>query len=101
MRKVSQLGRATNVNKQTNVLYLALSLPPLSLSACYIDIDNDDDDENEEVDESKRVYSRWNELPNLVLEEIFTYLTPRERYYASLVGDDSSLSLYLSNCNRY
>lgn len=86
-----------NKCQQTNEcsLYLSISLAlylPLSLSACYIDIDNDDDDENEELDESKRVYSRWNELPNLVLEEIFTYLTPRERYYASLVSDHPFLS---------
>lgn len=76
-----------------NVLSFSLALSlPLSLSACYIDIDNDDDDEDEDLDESKRVYSRWNELPNLVLEEIFTYLTPRERYYASLVSDHPFLS---------
>lgn len=31
-------------------------------------------------------YSTWNELPDLLLEEIFKYLTIRERYYASLVS---------------
>lgn len=30
-------------------------------------------------------YSSWNYLPDLILEEIFSYLTIRERYYASLV----------------
>lgn len=72
-----------------------LSLSPF-FSACYIDIDDDDDDANEQLDESQRVYSRWCELPNVVLEEIFTYLTPRERYYASLVSDALLLSISLS-----
>lgn len=47
--------------------------------AVYIDIEEeiDDDDDKE--------YSQWNELPDLVLEEIFTYLSIREKYYASLV----------------
>lgn len=57
-----------------------------SLPACYIDIDEDDDDANEKLDESQRVYSRWSELPNIVLEDIFAYLSPKERYYASLVS---------------
>lgn len=83
--------------QQTTESFLPLS-PPLSpsFSACYIDIDDDDDDANEKLDESQRVYSRWCELPNVVLEEIFTYLTPRERYYASLVSDALLLSISLS-----
>lgn len=40
--------------------------------------------EEEEEDENK-IYSKWNELPDLLLEEIFSYLTIREKYYASLV----------------
>lgn len=83
--------------QQTTESFLSLSLSPFcSLSACYIDIDDDDDDANEQLDESQRVYSRWCELPNVVLEEIFTYLTPRERYYASLVSDPLLLSIPLS-----
>lgn len=96
MRKVSQVSRARNVNKQMRVPSPCLSF---SLSACYIDIDDEDDDADEQLDESQRVYSRWCELPNVVLEEIFTYLTPRERYYASLVSDQpSSLARSLSLC---
>lgn len=48
--------------------------------ALYIDIE-------EEPEELRRnmVYSCWNNLPDILLEEIFSYLTIRERYYASLV----------------
>ncbi|XP_034951229.1 uncharacterized protein [Chelonus insularis] len=48
--------------------------------ALYIDIEkeNDDDDKN-------KSYSSWNHLPDILLEEIFSYLTIKERYYASLV----------------
>lgn len=45
----------------------------------YIDIDVDtEEDENKE-------YSLWAELPDLLLETIFSYLGIREKYYASLV----------------
>lgn len=65
---------------------ITLSLS-LCCTACYIDIEEDDDtDANDKLDESQRVYSRWSELPNLILEQIFTYLSPKERYYASLVS---------------
>ncbi|XP_032596900.1 uncharacterized protein LOC6568986 [Drosophila grimshawi] len=63
--------------------------------ACYIDIDENDDDPNDKLDESQRTYSRWSELPNLVLEDIFTYLTPKERYYASLVCRQWYSAFYL------
>ncbi|XP_030761622.1 uncharacterized protein LOC115886542 isoform X2 [Sitophilus oryzae] len=46
--------------------------------ARFIDIDVDENSENQE-------YSSWNVLPDLLLEEIFSYLSIRERYYASLV----------------
>ncbi|XP_057653334.1 uncharacterized protein LOC130892106 isoform X1 [Diorhabda carinulata] len=47
--------------------------------AVYIDIENvSEDEENKE-------YSKWSELPDLLLEEIFSYLEIREKYYASLV----------------
>ncbi|XP_022918109.1 uncharacterized protein [Onthophagus taurus] len=49
-------------------------------TAVFIDLDQ----EREEEDENK-VYSKWCELPDLVLEQIFGYLTIRQRYYASLV----------------
>lgn len=57
-----------------------------SKKACYIDVDEDDDETAGGADDSKRVYSNWNYLPDLILEEIFTYLSPKERYYAGLVG---------------
>ncbi|XP_014475367.1 PREDICTED: uncharacterized protein LOC106744832 isoform X1 [Dinoponera quadriceps] len=46
--------------------------------ALYIDL------EPEETDEDK-TYSSWDQTPDILLEEIFSYLTIRERYYASLV----------------
>ncbi|XP_046613304.1 uncharacterized protein LOC124301844 [Neodiprion virginianus] len=48
--------------------------------ALYIDIEEDSDDVRQ-----RTVYSCWNDLPDILLEEIFSYLTIRERYYASLV----------------
>lgn len=33
-----------------------------------------------------REYSLWSELPDLLLEEVFSYLSVQERYYASLVS---------------
>ncbi|KAJ8941225.1 hypothetical protein NQ318_015657 [Aromia moschata] len=48
--------------------------------AIYIDIE---EEENEEED--TRNYSKWSELPDLLLEKIFAYLGIREKYYASLV----------------
>lgn len=50
--------------------------------ACYIEIDGDDD-EGCVVDENE-IQSEWNNLPDLLLEEIFSYLNLGERYYASL-----------------
>lgn len=47
--------------------------------ACYIDA-------LEEPYDPDRVYSQWHELPDLLLEQIFSYLTIPERYYASLVN---------------
>ena len=60
----------------------------LHFTACYIDIEDDDDDDNaakREENNKNKIYSNWHSLPDLVLEQIFTYLTPRERYYAGLV----------------
>lgn len=51
--------------------------------ACYIEID-EDDDEGCVVDENES-QSNWGDLPNLLLEEIFSYLDIKSRYYASLV----------------
>ena len=62
----------------------------LHYTACYIDIEDDDDDDDvnatkREENNKNKIYSNWHSLPDLVLEQIFTYLTPRERYYAGLV----------------
>lgn len=48
--------------------------------ACYIDIEDSEDE-----DLLEREYSEWNLLPDILLEKIFTYLSVRERYYASMV----------------
>ncbi|KAH8257805.1 hypothetical protein KR038_001344 [Drosophila bunnanda] len=63
--------------------------------ACYIDVDEDDDDAADGADDSKRVYSNWCYLPDLILEEIFTYLSPKERYYAGLVCRQWYRAFYL------
>ncbi|XP_076167398.1 uncharacterized protein LOC143146722 isoform X2 [Ptiloglossa arizonensis] len=50
------------------------------------DSDNKDLDEEEtEEDKQKKIYSHWDQTPDILLEEIFSYLTIRERYYSSLV----------------
>ncbi|XP_068986010.1 uncharacterized protein [Bombus flavifrons] len=48
--------------------------------ALYIDIEDDIEDDRE-----NKVYSCWDQTPDILLEEIFSYLTIREKYYASLV----------------
>ncbi|XP_003426992.1 uncharacterized protein LOC100679131 [Nasonia vitripennis] len=48
--------------------------------ALYIDLEEDTEDEKKE-----KTYSCWDQLPDILLEEIFSQLTIRERYYASLV----------------
>ncbi|KAK0167029.1 hypothetical protein PV327_004478 [Microctonus hyperodae] len=45
--------------------------------ALYIDI--------EESTDYRRSYSAWDKLPDILLEQIFSYLTIKQRYYASLV----------------
>ncbi|XP_050453701.1 uncharacterized protein LOC126852699 isoform X2 [Cataglyphis hispanica] len=49
--------------------------------ALYIDLEEEDTEE----DKLYKEYSRWDQIPDILLEEIFSYLTIRERYYASLV----------------
>lgn len=51
------------------------------ITACYIDVDLEDD-----ILDPNHRFSQWHQLPNLLLEEIFSYLDVRERYYASLVS---------------
>ncbi|XP_018334262.1 uncharacterized protein LOC108743261 isoform X2 [Agrilus planipennis] len=58
--------------------------------AVYIDIDDE-----EKVDDYNKIYSRWSELPDLVLERIFSYLTMRQKYYASLVCKNWHRAFYL------
>lgn len=50
----------------------------LLCAALYIDLEEEDTGED-------RIYSSWDQTPDILLEEIFSYLTIRERYYASLV----------------
>ncbi|XP_077277164.1 uncharacterized protein LOC143905544 isoform X3 [Temnothorax americanus] len=47
--------------------------------------DKDLDEEDTEEDELCKEYSSWDRIPDILLEEIFSYLSIRERYYASLV----------------
>lgn len=62
--------------------------------ACYIEIDGDED-EGVELDENE-VASNWNDLPDLLLEEIFAHLTIKDRYYASLTCKNWHRAFYLS-----
>ncbi|CAG9819405.1 unnamed protein product [Phaedon cochleariae] len=48
--------------------------------AIYIDIEDSKTNEDGNWE-----YSKWSELPDLLLENIFSYLGIREKYYASLV----------------
>ncbi|XP_024936759.1 uncharacterized protein LOC107263591 isoform X2 [Cephus cinctus] len=48
--------------------------------ALYIDIE-----EETEEDGKLKTYSAWDQLPDILLEEIFSYLSIRDRYYAALV----------------
>lgn len=52
----------------------------LYILAIYIDLEVEDETEND-----TKEYSKWCDLPDLLLERIFSYLTIREKYYASLV----------------
>ncbi|CRL05674.1 CLUMA_CG018707, isoform A [Clunio marinus] len=61
--------------------------------ACYIEID-EDDDEGCVVDENEMM-SKWSDLPDLLLEEIFSYLSISERYYASLACKNWYRAFYL------
>jgi len=49
-------------------------------TAVFIDAEEETDENN-----GKCTYSRWSYLPDLVLEKVFSYLSMRERYYASMV----------------
>ena len=61
-------------------------------TACYIEVD---ENENETVDRSDEndsnnddpdhCWTQWSNLPDHILERIFSHLTIKERYYASLV----------------
>ena len=44
-----------------------------------------DAEEETEKDSSSITYSYWSYLPDLILEKVFSYLSIRERYYASMV----------------
>lgn len=59
----------------------------------YIDV------EEEDTEEEKRVksYSCWDQVPDILLEEIFSYLTIQQRYYASLVCKSWYRAFHLQN----
>ncbi|KAG5674163.1 hypothetical protein PVAND_004147 [Polypedilum vanderplanki] len=59
----------------------------------------DADDTEDEADESV-IKSRWDSLPDLLLEQIFSYLTISERYYCSLVCSQWYRVFYLKNVWR-
>lgn len=55
------------------------------------------EDKGTEEDKQTEVYSCWDQLPDILLEEIFSYLTMRERYYASLVCRSWYCAFHLRN----
>ncbi|XP_066253438.1 uncharacterized protein [Euwallacea similis] len=54
---------------------------------------NQDIDQDEALAEED--YSQWNNLPDLLLEQIFAYLSIKERYYASCVCSNWNRIFYL------
>lgn len=56
---------------------------------------HDDVSESENFEESL-----WSELPDLLLEDIFSYLTIQERYYSSMVCKNWRRVFYLANAWR-
>ncbi|XP_012270779.1 uncharacterized protein LOC105694559 [Orussus abietinus] len=57
---------------------------------CWKEDENDKDfrvntDDEFEEDSRNKIFSSWDQLPDILLEQIFSYLTIQERYYASLV----------------
>ncbi|XP_035919184.1 uncharacterized protein LOC118517306 [Anopheles stephensi] len=62
--------------------------------ACYIEVDEDEALENDTVgqsdendsknDDPDHGWTQWSNLPDHILERIFSHLTIKERYYASL-----------------
>ncbi|XP_060527532.1 uncharacterized protein LOC132702781 [Cylas formicarius] len=59
--------------------------------AVFIDISPNEGEENLEGEAG----SKWPHLPDLLLEQIFSYLSLRERYYASLVCVNWNRAFYL------
>ncbi|XP_075220299.1 uncharacterized protein LOC142323877 isoform X2 [Lycorma delicatula] len=54
---------------------------------------NDDDDDDDDDDEEQ---SPWVNLPDLIIEKVYDYLSMRERYYASMVCQSWNRAFYLS-----
>ena len=61
--------------------------------ACNIEIDENDDEGC--VDDENEMILTWNDLPDLLLEEIFAHLSLRERYFASLMCKSWNHAFYL------
>ncbi|KAL1494260.1 hypothetical protein ABEB36_009884 [Hypothenemus hampei] len=64
------------------------SKPTIGTQAMFIDIDQPECS-------TKNEYSQWNDLPDLLLEEVFSYLSIKERYYASCVCKNWHNAFYL------
>ncbi|CAH1979516.1 unnamed protein product [Acanthoscelides obtectus] len=66
-------------NFSKDLFYKLYATKATGSKAVFIDLEEDRDDD------TNKVYSKWSELPDLLLEQIFSYLGIREKYYASLV----------------
>ncbi|KMY95214.1 F-box only protein 39 [Drosophila simulans] len=87
---MSELGLRRKSSAQLEVMQNAGWKIDGDEKACYIDVDEDEDQDTENM-----IESNWRYLPDLVLEQIFTYLTPKERYYAGLVCRQWYRAFYL------
>ncbi|EDW48661.1 GM21995 [Drosophila sechellia] len=87
---MSELGLRRKSSAQLEVMQKAGWKIDGDEKACYIDVDEDEDQDTENM-----IESNWRYLPDLVLEQIFTYLTPKERYYAGLVCRQWYRAFYL------
>ncbi|XP_067628767.1 F-box only protein 39 [Eurosta solidaginis] len=85
---------ALTVSPRTEVMQKAGWKIDQNDEACYIDIEECEENDFRDGDDN---FSQWNQLPDIILEEIFSYLNYRERYYASLVCRHWYNAFYLPN----
>ena len=53
-----------------------------------------------DLDDPNHEYSNWCNLPDIVLEEIFSDLSVKDRYYASLISPQTAPNSITVVCTR-